>query len=164
LREKENKEKKITPTPSVLPLQHFDPLPSSRYPPLPQSPRRHRPTSQQIGIGGVPRRRRRATRARLSLRDTAGDGRRMRSKRVGQRRPPGPGERQQLRMGDEAAAASSLQAAAALASLHLPQPEPTGGRRRALFILVSFIFCEMLLARLLHLSLLPSPILKRTSR
>ncbi|KAK1691979.1 hypothetical protein QYE76_008676 [Lolium multiflorum] len=52
----------------------------------------------------------------------------MRVKTGGRRRPPG--ERQQLEMADEAAAASSLQAAAALASLHLPQPGPTATDRR----------------------------------
>jgi hypothetical protein len=56
-------------------------------------------------------------------------------------------------MADEAAAASSLQAAAALASLHLPQQGPTGGRRSTFFC---FIFCSRrleLLFRLLHSSL-----------
>ncbi|KQK07742.1 uncharacterized protein LOC100837372 [Brachypodium distachyon] len=47
----------------------------------------------------------------------------MRGSRKGRRRPPG--EWQRLRNADEAAAASSLQAAAALASLHLPHPGPT---------------------------------------
>ncbi|CAM0957868.1 unnamed protein product [Alopecurus aequalis] len=51
----------------------------------------------------------------------------MRAKKGGRRRPPGEG--QQLRMADEATAVSSLQAAAALASLHLPQPGPTATDR-----------------------------------
>uniref|UniRef100_A0ACD5ZM09 Uncharacterized protein n=1 Tax=Avena sativa TaxID=4498 RepID=A0ACD5ZM09_AVESA len=52
----------------------------------------------------------------------------MRVKRGGRRRPPS--ERQQLRMADEAAAVSSLQAAAALASLHLPPAGVTAPDRQ----------------------------------
>uniref|UniRef100_A0ACD5W377 Uncharacterized protein n=1 Tax=Avena sativa TaxID=4498 RepID=A0ACD5W377_AVESA len=52
----------------------------------------------------------------------------MRVKRGGRRRPPS--ELQQLRMADEAATASSLQAAAALASLHLPPPGVTAPDRQ----------------------------------
>ncbi|KAM0918068.1 hypothetical protein ACQ4PT_009077 [Festuca glaucescens] len=51
----------------------------------------------------------------------------MRGSMGGRRRSPG--ELQQLQMADEAAA-SSMQAAAALASLHLPQPGPTATDRQ----------------------------------
>jgi hypothetical protein len=58
-------------------------------------------------------------------------------------------------MADEAAA-SSMQAAAALASLHLPQPGPAGGRPKVPFFLSTFIFCSKrleMLVRLRHISL-----------